>query len=61
MAIQDLIIRALKDGDLSMRELVAKVQAEASVRPVEVKVAVLPLIIADEVRLMPDLSLSLRP
>jgi len=43
-----------------MRDLVAKVQAVTSVRPTAVKAAVLPLIISEQVRLMPDLKLSLR-
>jgi len=60
MTIEDRIIRALKGGELSMRDLVAKVQAVTSVRPTAVKAAVLPLIISEQVRLMPDLKLSLR-
>ena len=60
MDIVDHIIQALKGGELPMRELVAKVQANTSVRSSTVKAAVLSLIIAEQVRLMPDLKLSLR-
>ena len=62
MGVEDQILQVLKGGELSMTELVTKVQAEASsVKPTAVKAAVLPLISSEQVSLTADRKLSLRP
>ena len=61
MEVEDQIIKALKGGELSMTELVTKVQAKSSsVKPAAVKAAVLPLISSEQVSLTLDRKLSLR-
>jgi hypothetical protein len=63
MTVEDRIIKALKNsGDkLLMSELVDRVQtATISIKPTDVKTAVLRLISADRVDLTTDLRLQLR-
>ncbi len=59
MTVENRIIKALRgSGELSMSELVSKVQGEgASVKPSAIKAAVLPLISTDRVDLTSDLKL----
>lgn len=61
MRVEDRIIKALEGGELSMTELVSKVQAgSSSVKSTAVKAAVLPLISSDQVSLTAKRKLSLR-
>jgi hypothetical protein len=60
MSVEEQILLALKGGELSMPDLVTKVQAqESSVRPAAVKAAVMPLISSEQVNLTSDRKLSL--
>jgi len=59
MGVEEQILQALKGGELSMPELVTKVQEESFVKPAVVKAAVMPLISSEQVSLTSDRKLSL--
>ncbi len=60
--MKDQILNALRtSGTLSLGDLIKKVQEQGAVEPEAIKIAVLPLIISDQVELTSNRQLRLHP